>query len=286
MADKLIGLLNEASGTAGNAELRERLQKGHQTNGADHSTLVALLGLQATVHTCGSGAVVREELCVGPPGAQQIHLRHSSRCDGDGNAEGHWDLLVPAQDCLPNHPPKSADFSSVCHAVTLQGPELCCAILQGFKDIENRRVSLEKQWIALHVGKTPPTHPEQTLHLAPGLDLSVAQTGHICGLAWVETSMRLQDYLQQIGCKCPAGEGHAQNCPANPWVIGPVLNVIGRTVTFDSPVAAKGALGKWTMTTAQKQAIQQRISDGRYREWRSDRTELHTWPLPWLPAES
>ena len=68
-------------------------------------------------------------------------------------------------------PIPSTTFENLAFAVTLRGPELAEAILQGYKDVENRHRRLPLGWVALHTGKrkTEP-HMRGTIHhLSPGM---------------------------------------------------------------------------------------------------------------------
>ncbi|CAE7900180.1 unnamed protein product [Symbiodinium microadriaticum] len=147
----------------------------HQTDGPDHAALAELLGLKIVLHHCTSSSSVTE--VIGPNEGREVHLRLSMRADGEGVTQGHFDVLIPRKVHTTTGSNDSNNMLSVTHAITLQGPELAGALLAGFKDVENRRLSFEGTWTAVHIGLASYPNSKEVLHLAPGLDMSTLEKG-------------------------------------------------------------------------------------------------------------
>ena len=261
--------------------LTDRLERGHQTDGPDHAALAELLGLKIVLHHCTSSSSVTE--VIGPNEGREVHLRLSMRADGEGVTQGHFDVLIPRKVHTTTGSNDSNNMLSVTHAITLQGPELAGALLAGFKDVENRRLSFEGTWTAVHIGLASYPNSKEVLHLAPGLDMSTLEKGHICGLIYVSHSMKLQAYLDQVHCTCDLKTGgHQQDCTASPWVLGPILNQVSRAVVLHTPVPAKGNVGRWSMTAKVMEAVRGQLRSGAFTLRTFDQPSIRPWPLPWM----
>ena len=227
-----------------------------------------------------------------------MHVLHCSKTDGAGVAQGHFDLLLPATAEVPKPVPLENPLS-VSHGISLRGSELAATVLHGWKDLENRPFSLERRWIAIHVGKgdTMPCLKAQIKHLVPNLDVSGIVKGHIMGLAYVSKSWTVAEYRRKVGC----GEScqfdvknamanlpkHLHSCKCSPWALGPVVNQIHRCLIFANPIPASGSLGKWPLNPDTLLKVKQIIQKGDFKEAMpqcSDR-DPYSWPLPWLPPE-
>ena len=276
--------------------LTERLNNGLQTQDRDHEIIARLLEFSLVVHH-SNGA--RETVVDLRPSAECMHVLISSKTDGAGVAQGHFDLLVPTTPEVPE-PVSLENPLSVSHAISLRGSELAAAVLHGWKDLENRPFSLEGRWIAVHVGKgdTMPSLKAQIKHLVPNLDASGIVKGHIMGLAYVNKSWTVAEYRLMIGC----GElcqfdlknamtnlpKHSDSCSCSPWVLGPVVNQIHRCLLFANPIPASGSLGKWPLTPDILVKVKQIIEKGSFKETAKqcpDGGGPHSWPLPWLPPD-
>ena len=305
MAQKLFPLLQKAQDAGellDTAALQTRLQAGHQTDGEDHAMIAQVLNRQLIVFNasemCLVPEVVQPQLAPGAKTVEPLRVLFSQRRDDAGHAEGHFEALLPlGTSCSPR------DFSGVqsvhwdgprkpedcVGAVTLQGQELCSALLQGYKAVENRHCSLEGQWVCLHVGQKRHPKPQEVLRLCPDMQVDDSRAGHICGMIHVFASLRLRDYLQQISCHCPAD--HAESCPCNPFVQGPILNVVDAAITFHEPFPAKGALGRWILSPESQKSVKNMLSAGKFTLKKFDRSEMPRgphgippWPLHWMSA--
>ena len=274
--------------------LRERLNNALQTQDRDHEIIARLLEFSLVVHP---GNATEETLVDLGPDAVCMHVLHCSKTDGAGVAQGHFDLLVPANPDVPERVSLENPLS-VSHAISLRGSELAAAVLHRWKDLENRPFSLEGRWIAIHVGKgdTMPSLKAQIKHLVPDLDASGIVKGHIMGLAYVNKSWTVPEYRRMVGC----GESchfdvknamtdlpkHSDSCNCSPWVLGPVVNQIHRCLLFVNPIPASGSLGKWPLTPDTLLKVKQIIEKGDFKET----THIlgldggpYSWPFPWLP---
>lgn len=278
------------------SQLKDKLAKGHQTDGRDHVILANALKVSVVIHHTDQ---VRENLLVEGSEEPSMHVRLRKCADGEGNVEGHFDLLIPRR--LSHEPPKAQVGSannpkSVSHGVTLRGPELAASILHGYKDLENRNCSLQGRWIAIHLAKSEsfPALKKQVKHLVPDLNTEGMIKGHILGLIFVSESLTIAEYRQRVqcgdACTFPAQVAqdlqlpvHVENCKCSPWAIGPVVNVIQHRIIFSTPLPDKGQVNKWPLSHKTLEAIKAMIDKNEFT--------FHTnkladgplcWPLPWL----
>ena len=269
MATKLVDLLNtkglELSSANQVNKLQQKLALGHQTDGEDHDLIGKLLGLKLVIHHASCCETMGSE--DGP----EMHFAHSSRADGSGHAEMHFDFLSPKflADQPSTHPLQ--DLLSVSHAITLKGPDLIASVLDTFKDVENRNFSMQGQWHCIHQGKSSASKEMQDhLHkLIPNLETKRFKAGYIHGMVFIEKSESLREYRERVGCgdMCSFTKefcSHHTGCIASPFVLGPVLNYIRYTVIFRDGIPASGALGKWPLSSATKKKVDDPLHAGHY----------------------
>ena len=118
-------------------------------------------------------------------------------------------------------------------ALTLRGPLLSEAILQGQKRVENRTWSIPPGWYALHTGSGT-IKPEVLKHVLANwvgpvpVDLP---TSAIVGFVLMGVSTRPETF--------------------SGWETGPVLNPILRALRLPRPIlGVKGQLGLWNVKEA------------------------------------
>jgi hypothetical protein len=135
---------------------------------------------------------------------------------------------------------------NVTRGLTLKGPELTWAILDGRKLVENRTWRLSPGWYALHSGKgSLSAEAKMRLHaLAPD--------------APEETSLPKSAIVGAIRVShCLPLEA----CSQDPWATGPVCNVIAERAMLTSPIPHRGALGTWPISKESIVALQNALED-------------------------
>ena len=262
-----------------NGALVKRLTRGHQTEPEDHQVIARLLQLRLTIHHVGPAGCVEEVL--GPEDGKPLHLRFSSRLDGEGQEQRHWDALVRN---LPEVEPTDTaapDPLKVTHCITLKSKELIAALLCGHKDVENRRFRMQG-WVAVHVSKTETSEADKqrVRDLCSGdLQTSHLPLGHICGLIFVSAAPRIQDYLTSISCDCPVNK-HKDSCIASPWATGPFLNLVTRAITLKSPMPANGNQGMWPIAKLDLGRLREKLRAGAFSEFVSPAGGgIRPWPI-------
>ena len=284
MAHKLVLLLLQAeeNGELPNTlPLRNRLRAGHQTVGDDHALIARVLKRRIVLFNSSEHHLVPEVLGSDhiPEGSDPLRILFTQSADEDSHEEGHFQPLLPLS-ALNIQPPSECKS-----AITLMGPELAGALLEGYKQVENRRFSVADQWVCVHIGMTAHPNPQEILHLCPDLCTKGLKTGCIVGMIHIAASHKLKEYVQQIACKC-VGE-HSERCRFNPFVIGPVLNVVDASIRFNTSVAAQGSQSKWSLGEKQQEAVRKILAEGAFemRRFRLPDTPCNvcTWPLNWLP---
>ena len=179
-------------------------------------------------------------------------------------------------------------------AITLRG-QLSEAILHGHKDIENRRINLGVQWVALHTGQgsIEPELGALIEHLSPGLPpAETCPKGAVVGVCFVQGALTFEALRQEQGCgsDCePAAQRHSPTCRLSPYAIGPVCNIISMAVRLPRLVSCKGQLGCWRLPLAVRQEVEEQLvamspQEMRDASWCTPPSQVpHAWPLPWLP---
>ena len=153
--------------------------------------------------------------------------------------------------------------------VTMKGNVISEAILTGYKDIENRRVSLPPGWIALHTGKgkVDAQMDCELRHLCP--DLPSAEDcieSAVVGLFYVEKSMKIQELKADAGCGCPPAR-HSAECSMSPFAIGPVCNLISASIRLQHPLPCKGQVGYWKLKDEVREAIMKQLHLASYQSF-------------------
>lgn len=268
-------------------KLQQKLALGHQTDGEEHDLLAKLLGVKLVIHHASCSETLDSE--DGP----EMHVAHSSRTDGSGHAEGHFDFLSPKflVEQPSTHPLQ--DLLSVSHAITLKGADLVASILGNFKDVENRNFSMQGQWYCIHQGKSPASKEmqEHLRKLIPNLETKPFKAGYIYGMVFIEKSESLHEYRERIGCgdQCSFTKdacSHHGGCVASPFILGPVLNYIRYTLTFREGIPASGALGKWPLSSATKKKVDEILHAGHYTLKTAHHALPRPTPLPWLLTQA
>jgi hypothetical protein len=201
---------------------------------------------------------------------------------------------------------------------SLNCPELCEAILLGYKDIENRSCYMSG-WYAVHASrrKEPKKFAvaarrkiEATLqsamkmeaftrHLVPGLpDLSGYSYGSVVGLVFVERAAVLKQLREQSHCggACQVEVGrpdmtlHAEACPLSPFASGPICNILSASIRLRTPIPCRGNVGCWSLPEAVRADIASQLRSVpplpvlHFRS-RAEDVLPRPWPLVWLPAQ-
>jgi hypothetical protein len=144
-------------------------------------------------------------------------------------------------------------------AFTLKGAVITQAILDRYKDIENRSERLPiAEWVAIHTGKSKAEKSiDRTVRkLVPQRPLSEAgPTEAVVGLCWIERTARLKNLSTELNCgtSCEHHDEatgrrwlrHQPGCRLSPFAIGPFCNVISAVIRFRKPVPCAGALQCW-----------------------------------------
>ena len=301
MACKLLkGLENPSelvSSLASKTELdalRNRLSLGHQTQDNDHKILCAMLGITLVVHY---SPTVEENVWDAGPESPTMHVKISKRQDGEGVLQGHFELMVEARSLTSeqiSHAPVATenDPSVVKHCITLRGKELAAAILSGHKQVENRTMCLEKQWIALHVGQQdlPANYRKHLMKTMPAMQDSCKEfeKGCIVGMIYISASVAMTQYRAKVGCtsKCIFSEQdwkvlpeHAPGCTCDPHAHGPFLNVIQHYIKFHQGIPARGKLGKWPLCPEAAQKIHRVLAEGSYTKRSNDPNDLERFQV-------
>lgn len=128
----------------------------------------------------------------------------------------------------------SSDPLKVTHAITLKGPQLGWAIMNSFKQVENRKFKMKQGWYVLHVGAGTRKNDAQF-------------QSHIKSIC---PSIPDESLLPK---KCCIGLIHISSnvtyTPENndPWASGPVCNIIDKILQFKTPIDCKGKLSIWKL---------------------------------------
>ena len=171
-------------------------------------------------------------------------------CDGSAGSVGS---TKPAKSAKIGGAPSPG---VVTHALSFKGATIAWAILRGHKIIENRPYRLPTDgWIAVHVGKGKLEAGEWEVMRrrlpCPG-DMP---DEHVLLRQW---SGAIVGCMRVLQCRRP------ENCDGNPWVSGPVCNVVGSAVEFATPVAVpKGALSLWSLDDAARGEVRARCAGAR-----------------------
>lgn len=182
--------------------------------------------------------------------------------------------------------------SLVSHAISLQGAELCEAILCCYKDIENRHVWL-RGWVALHrsSSKADAAIVELLRRCIPELpQTSECAPGTVVGLAFFERTVHLADLRAKCHCSdaCNVAPGghHVGLCTLGPFAHGPLCGIISATLRLPQPVACKGNTGLWKLPEGVRAEVVRQLHGALRQEVRRspDETLPRPWPLPWLAA--
>ena len=265
-----------------------RLNGAKQTEDRDHMILAHLLNISLVIY-CGHDLSSYEVVADLGPESKTVALRIMERPDGAGVRQGHFDLLMPAfrpsaekvtADADPEASWQSLQFS---HAITLRDPMLAQAILDGYKDCENRTCGLSNQWVCLHIAKTRMNRAEREslLHILPHSIITNLPKGHIVGMVFIEGCQTIKEYRSSVGCGSLCKEHHSSECIASPFASGPVVNFVKHRILFHETFQASGALGKWPLPLAIKKKIQELLASGKCT-WESNDGVPRPWPLPWL----
>ena len=130
------------------------------------------------------------------------------------------------------------------HGLTLRGAVLTYAILAGIKRVENRSFRMQPGWYVLHTGLKTSSHESQhallsTLTNAPP-EMSLPH-GSIVGAIEISHALAIED------------------CAADPWAFGPVVNVIRSVVRLERPVPHRGALSLWKIDMEVREDVRQQL---------------------------
>ena len=294
--DMALGLteLLENSGSL-SEELKQTLLTGQQTDGDQHQTLSQALRLRLHVHHCSEVCVEAEVLGCAEGSEKELHVQLRRAADGDGACQGHFDFLRDRKHKQAEPSDGVPTPETIQHCLTVSGLNLLEAMLSGYKDCENRRFSMEKQWVALHCGKTASSHSDDIARFCPGLASQVGASapGLVCGMVFFSKSLKMEEHREEAGCgpSCVLdtktfSATHVPTCRCSPFAYGPVLNVISRAIKFNVPFPAKGKLGKWPLESRDRHRILAILQAGEYTLRVFDPATIQTWPLPWLPPNT
>ena len=141
-------------------------------------------------------------------------------------------------------PTAAACVDAVTHGLTLRGAVLTYAILAGIKRVENRSFRMQPGWYVLHTGLKTSSHESQhallsTLTNAPP-EMSLPH-GSIVGAIEISHALAIED------------------CAADPWAFGPVVNVIRSVVRLERPVPHRGALSLWKIDMEVREDVRQQL---------------------------
>ena len=144
--------------------------------------------------------------------------------------------------------------AAITHGLSLRGASLTWLLLEGIKSIENRSVRLPRGWIALHtgMGKITTEKHDELRRRAPQLpDEKSLPHGVIMGAIRVDSWCAVE---------------HCAGNYAAGWASGPVCNVVGAVALLAQPVAHKGALGVWPISSEVLPLIQDMLAAAIIRE--------------------
>ena len=291
MADALIALLpNCSEHIASKKETRQlskTLEKGCQTDGREHFIIASMLKISLTLYH-QPDFTTKEVITDFGPGSRQANLALHEKSDGAGCKQGHFDLLLPESLVVPEGPvvpTREADLMSVSQCITVKGPEIAAALLQGCKDIENRKYCLEGSWVGIHLGKgEQPAYMKAYLQeVAPGISTEGFEKGMIVGMVFFSKSMSLEEYRKSMGCsfQCHFSASgtwksaedlprHHPSCRCSRHALGPILNIVKHRVLFKKPIPATGSLGKWALPCETADLVRKLLKEEAYTITHSD----------------
>jgi hypothetical protein len=132
----------------------------------------------------------------------------------------------------------------VTHGLTLRGAVLTYAILEGIKRVENRHFRMQPGWYVLHTGAKTSSHESQHALLSSLTDAPHEMSLPHCAIVGaIEISHALA----------------IEDCAADPWAFGPVVNVIRSVVRLERPVPHRGFLSTWEIDVEVREDVRQQL---------------------------